>query len=345
MVLRGLRLAGVISDQVVATCDSDLSRARLFAESHAAPLATTDPHEAIAACDTAWICTPTSSHLDLVSEAAACGVAVYCEKPLAPRLAEAEQLAEIARSAGLPVQVGLVLRHSPALGAIADLIASAELGRPFAAILRDDQYFPIQGQYGSEWRADVSVAGGGTLIEHSIHDLDLLCWLLGPADEVSGGVSNFAGHPGIEDVAIVELGHASGTRSSLTSVWHSILTRPSTRRLEVFCERGLIWTEDEHAGPVTVHTDMSVRELPLRFSSDDKATAQAVAAELSLPEQLSRPLTSYILADKGFLDALRDRRSPHPGLEEALEAHRNIEAAYQSARRRDDHQRRPSEWL
>ena len=54
------------------------------------------------------------------------------------------------------------------------IVASGRHGRPLATTLRDDQYFPIQGQYGSTWRKDVAAAGGGTLIEHSIHDVDVL---------------------------------------------------------------------------------------------------------------------------------------------------------------------------
>jgi myo-inositol 2-dehydrogenase/D-chiro-inositol 1-dehydrogenase len=331
MVLRGLRLGGVITDEVVATCDEDITRARLFAESHGAAIATTDPHEAIAACDMVWICTPTSTHFDLVGEAARQGVAVYCEKPVAPTLAEAEALADTATAAGLAVQVGLVLRHSPAIVAIAELIGSGEYGRPMTAVLRDDQYFPIQGQYASDWRADASIAGGGTLIEHSIHDFDLLCWLLGPATRVTAQTASFAGHAGIEDAAVASIVHQGGAMSSLTSVWHGILTRPSTRRLEVFCERALIWTDDEHAGPVWLHTDAGVRTLESLVGPEDETTVSAVISALEIPEMLRGPLTSYILADQAFVDAVRRGEDPCPGLAEALEAHRNVDEAYQSA--------------
>src|SRR3712207_8553561 len=54
----------------------------------------------------------------------------------------------------------------------------------FRSVFRDDQFFPNQGHYASTWRADVEVAGGGTLLEHSIHDLDVLRWLLGDAERV-----------------------------------------------------------------------------------------------------------------------------------------------------------------
>ena len=197
MVLRGLIRTGAVDAQVVATCDSDLGRAQLYAMSHGAEVSTADPAIAMAAADVVWVCTPTATHRELIHIAAANGNAAYCEKPLAPNIEDAEALVAEAEDAGIPVQVGLVLRHSPALAAMADLLREGAIGRPMAAVLRDDQYFPIQGQYASTWRSDVSVAGGGTLIEHSIHDLDLLGWLLGPVAGVGAGTANFAGHDGI----------------------------------------------------------------------------------------------------------------------------------------------------
>ena len=81
----------------------------------------------------------------------------------------------------------------------AEIIASGEYGRPLATILRDDQYFPIQGFYGSTWRKDVAHAGGGTLIEHSIHDVDVLHWLLGDpvsVERAHGVTVRSSGHRG-----------------------------------------------------------------------------------------------------------------------------------------------------
>jgi predicted dehydrogenase len=52
-------------------------------------------------------------------------------------------------------------------------------------VFRDDQYLPTQGVYASTWRADAALAGSGVLLEHSIHDLDLLEWLSARSHEVA----------------------------------------------------------------------------------------------------------------------------------------------------------------
>jgi predicted dehydrogenase len=194
-----------------------------------------------------------------------------------------------------------------------------------AAILRDDQFFPVGGMYGSDWRADVAVAGGGTLLEHSIHDLDLLAWMLGPVVSVTARTQNHAGHPGVEDVAAVTLEHAGGAYSELLSIWHSLETRPSTRRLEVFFEKAHAVLEEEQVGPVTVEMADGKTEIGL------PQKAIEVMDRLAVPAELRPHLLAYASADLGFLVALAEGRPPDPGLDIALTAHKVADAAYRSA--------------
>ena len=319
--LRELIRTGAVDANVVGTADSDLARAEAFASAHGARLATIDPSEVLAAVDVAWICTPTNTHRLLVEQAAAAGVAVYCEKPLAPNLADAEAMARAVRDAQLPSQVGLVLRSSPVLQAIPPLLVGGRVGRPMTAVLRDDQFFPIQGQYASTWRSQVDVAGGGTLLEHSIHDLDVLAWLLGRVTAVSARTANFAGHAGIEDTAVVTLEHASGAISTLISVWHGVLSRPSTRRLEVFCERALIWLDAEHRGPLHVESE------PASEAPDIEDPGIGLDGLGPWRDAVSL----YARAARDFLDAVATGRPPFPGFDVALDSHRVADAAYRSS--------------
>jgi predicted dehydrogenase len=331
--LRALHHAGEVDAPVVAVCDVDRERAGAFAVAHGGAVATTDAAAAMDAADVVWICTPTSTHRGLVEQAVERGLAVYCEKPLATRLPDAVAMTAAVHGAGVPHQVGLVLRASSALQEVARLVGQAgaesgapgPLGRAMTAILRDDQFFPISGHYGSTWRADVAVAGGGTLLEHSVHDLDLLRWLLGPVERVTAMTANFAGHPGVEDLAVATLAHAGGAVSSLISVWHEIMSRPSTRRLEVFCERGLVWLDDEQAGPVHVQRDGGSEVI------DTTGQEERFLAALGIPEAWRRALRLYLVADRDFLACLASGRRPTPGFDDALVAHELADAAYRSA--------------
>ena len=278
----------------------------------------------LGAADVVWVCTPTSGHRGAVDEALAAGVAVFCEKPLDRDLARATALAEAVEAAGVASQSGLVLRSAPVFRALRDLLAGGTLGAPMAVVFRDDQYFPIRGTYASEWRADVRQAGGGCLIEHSIHDLDILRFCFGEIDGLAARTANHAGHEGIEDLATVSLTFVSGLEAHLTSVWHDIMSRGSTRRIELFCRDGMVWLDDEFRGPLHVQTSdgTEVRACPSPPWVDELPLAD---------DEVGLAVRAYVEADRGFLDAVVEGRAPEPGLDVALEAHRLVDAAYRSA--------------
>jgi predicted dehydrogenase len=317
---------GVVGATIVAVHDQSERRARGFADVLGADDVEVVPDAAEVArrCDAIWICTPTSAHRGAMDKALAAGRAVFCEKPLDVDLPRATELVEAARAAGVASQSGLVLRSAPVFRALRDLVQGGSLGAPMAAVFRDDQYFPIQGTYGSQWRADAAQAGGGCLIEHSIHDLDILRYCFGEVESVVARTANHAGHPGIEDVAAVTLSFAAGFEAQLTSVWHDILSRSSTRRLEVFCRQGMVWLDDEFRGPLHVQTGdgTEVRACPSPPWVDALPLAD---------DEVGLAVRAYVEADRTFLDAVAAGRPPEPGLDVALEAHRLVDAAYRSA--------------
>jgi predicted dehydrogenase len=208
----------------------------------------------------------------------------------------------------------------------AEIVASGAYGQPLATTLRDDQYFPIQGLYGSTWRKDVAAAGGGTLIEHSIHDVDVLRWMLGDPESVAARVSTRFGHAGIDDIVAATLAYADGSVAQLTSVWHQVLSRESSRRLEVFLDDALIWTEDDYLGPLHVQTSAGTEtlEFPLPEWAD----------RLQVAEVYAKGLAAYATPTKSFLDALATSGAAaigHPNAATALAAHRLVDRAYASA--------------
>jgi predicted dehydrogenase len=208
----------------------------------------------------------------------------------------------------------------------ADLIASGRYGRPLATTLRDDQYFPIQGQYGSTWRKDVTAAGGGTLIEHSIHDVDVLRWLLGDPVSLTARAASHFGHAGIDDVVAVTMAYADGSTAQLTSIWHQVLSRESSRRLEVFLEDALLWTEDDYLGPLHVQTSAGTETM--------QGTLPEWAERLTVPQVYAHGVAAYAAPTKTFLDALAASGPAAvgaPSAAEALAAHRLVDRAYASA--------------
>jgi UDP-N-acetyl-2-amino-2-deoxyglucuronate dehydrogenase len=321
--LRQLTDAGLVDAAVTTTYDTDPERAARLAEAtNATPAESLD--DALDAVDVAWICTWTNGHLPAVEAAVARGLPVFCEKPLAPTIADCHRIAELL--VAVPHQVGLVLRHAPVFRNVAEIVQSGRYGKPMALVLRDDQYFPIQGMYGSTWRSDVTKAGGGTLIEHSIHDLDVINWILGPAATVSAQTASIFGHEGIDDSASLRLAYPGGATASLISVWHQVTTRPSTRRLELFCEEAFLWTEDDYLGPLHVETSDGAETI----DGDPPPWID----RLTVPEVLAKPLAQYAEPSKAFLDSLVAAGADahgFPDVEVALAAHEVVDGAYRSA--------------
>jgi len=318
-----LTKAGLVDARLVATYDIDAGRSARMAERYGGA-AVPSLGALVDAVDVVWVCTWTAAHLEAVECAAGAGRAVFCEKPLAPDYATCERVA--AALERVPHQVGLVLRHAPVFTRAAEIIQSRAYGAPLATTLRDDQYFPIQGFYGSTWRKDVVAAGGGTLIEHSIHDIDVLRWLLGDPMSLTGRSASRFGHAGIDDTVGVTLSYADGSVAQLTSVWHQILSRESSRRLEVFCEEAFVWTDDDYLGPLHVQTSTGVEVF--------EGGRPDWAARFQVPGKYANGLAAYATPTKAFLDALTAAGRAaigHPGAAEALAAHLLVDRAYRSA--------------
>jgi predicted dehydrogenase len=320
--LRALIRAGLIDAEILLVFDRDQDRAADFAKRNRAA-AVASAEQVAAGVDAVYVCTSTKGHLAAVRAAAAASRAIFCEKPLARSLAESHELATVATDAGVPVQVGLVLRTAPIYTRLAGLVASGELGRPMTAVFRDDQFFPIQGHYASTWRGDSDEAGSGTLLEHAIHDVDIIRACFGTVGSASALITNTAGYDRIEDtvVATLDLG---GVPVCLVSVWHEVMSRPSTRRAEIFFERGFVVLEDDFDGPLSVQTDEGVELRP--------CPAPDWVMEVPVPEgQVGLAIRPYIEENRRFIDTLVAGTVPWPGLGEALAAHAVVDACYRSA--------------
>ncbi len=298
--------------------DPDPQRAADFAAA-SGHTAMGDEDEVLDSCDAVYVCTWTSEHLRQVEKATARGLAIFCEKPLAFDAATAGRMAALVAGAGVVNQVGLVLRHSPAYLWARHLIDDPAAGQVMGVVCRDDQFIPIQGHYGSTWRSDRTLAGAGTLLEHSIHDVDMFRVLAGEIELVSAHATNFHGHDGIEDVATATVRFSSGALGTLASIWHDNLARPSLRRVEVFCERRDITIEgDDWFGPVNwSNTD---------GDSHCLAGDELAAAVAPIRDGPDNP-------DECFVRAALAGTQAAPDFADAVKAHRIIDAMYASAAR------------
>jgi predicted dehydrogenase len=307
-----LRASGVEHERA-GVHDPDRGRAEVFVAAAGGFVAGSED-EVLSSCDAVFVCTWTSDHEAQVRRAVDAGVAVFVEKPLSTDLAGARRVTELLQ--GSIHQVGLVLHRSPAYNLVASLLEDTDRnGRLMSAMFRDDQVLPTGGRYASAWRAERDKAGSGVLLEHSIHDLDLLDRLLGPVTSVAGHQRSFHGIDGIEDLVVATFELGSGAVATLTTVWHDLPDRNSLRYLELHCERAFISVEEDWFGPVRYSVEGSTQE----WSGD------------GLLAECERRGIPTALPEGEFVAAVAAGTPAWPDAAVALRAHELCDAVYRSA--------------
>lgn len=130
----------------------------------------TEPEELVRdpAVEAVVIAAPAAAHADLIEAAAEAGKAVFCEKPMALTLPDAERAIQAAANAGVPLQVGFNRRFAADFEAAHEAVSSGKLGRP--QLMRSLTRDPVLD--------DPSKVKPWTIfLETLIHDFDTLCWL------------------------------------------------------------------------------------------------------------------------------------------------------------------------
>jgi myo-inositol 2-dehydrogenase / D-chiro-inositol 1-dehydrogenase len=161
------RLPGV---RLAAVADPAPGAAQQLADRLGCPQALTSPDQLLAdpAIDAVVIASPARTHAGLVGAAAGAGKAIYCEKPMALTLADADRAVAAARHAGVPLQAGFNRRYDAGFRAAHDKIADGTIGTPqlLRSLTRDPKL------------ADPARIPPWTIfLETLIHDFDALRFL------------------------------------------------------------------------------------------------------------------------------------------------------------------------
>ncbi|KAA9131616.1 inositol 2-dehydrogenase [Marinihelvus fidelis] len=261
--------------------------------------------------DAVIIASSTDTHHDLVSRAAARGLAILCEKPLDLDLDRASASVEVAARAGVPLFLGFNRRFDPSFRRVHDTVRGGGLGaiEVISITSRDPAPPP----------ADYVGRSGGLFRDMMIHDLDMALWMLGemPASVYASGaclVDPAIGEAGDIDTATVVLTTASGVQCQVTNSRRCAYGYD--QRLEVFCAGGVARAGNETATTVAV------------------GTGEGFVTEPALPFFLERYEQAYRLQLDAFIDAVGGHRdATQTGLatgEEAVQSLRLAAAAQRS---------------
>ncbi len=308
------KYAEMAGTRLVAVVDADLQRAREAAEPLGARYGTELVPE-LGDVVAVSIAVPTVHHLRITAPLIERGIAVLVEKPLASTLADAEEIAALARRHNTIVQVGHTERFNPAVRAV------DRLGlRPKFVETHRISPFTFRS-------ADV-----GVVFDMMIHDIDIVLHLV--KEEVARvdavGVNVLSKH---EDIANARVAFNAGAVANLTA---SRLALKTERKLRVFCEHAYVSLDYQKKVGVAITLDKNLDVLKLARERNVEDLSQLAGADFGKMVHVE-PLT---IEDKDalqdeletFIDCVRNRKKPPVSAEDGVAAIRLAESVVESVK-------------
>jgi predicted dehydrogenase len=255
------------------------------------------------------ICTENNRHRPLVELAASAGVPVLCEKPLATTLEDAQAIVAACRQAGVLLMTAFPMRFSAPLLQLKARLEAGEFGQVFCINATNQGELPTKHR---SWFVDPQLAGGGAIMDHTVHLVDILRWYLGSEVSQVYAQSNricYAAEVEVETGALEMLTFQNGVFASIDASWCRPPFWPTWGGLtfEMVTERGAVIV-DAFKQNLTVYSQRWQRPLWHYWGSDANL---AMVAE--------------------FVDAIQEQRQPKVTGEDGLKAVDVTLAAYRSA--------------
>ena len=201
----------------------------------------------LSAIDAVWVCTPTFQHPAPVIAAAKAGKHVFCEKPMALKVADARRMANACRQADVRLTIGFVRRFDAQWGKLKEIVQSGAVGTP--VVWR----FAAGGRPGRPWFRDEN-KGGGPLMDGAVHNYDFALQIFGPAASAQASSLQFDPTSVGADTASVIINFASGDQHALIWSWGVAAGAPVASLNDVIGPAG------------TLQFGMTAQRAPARFN-------------------------------------------------------------------------------
>jgi len=260
--------------------------------------------------DAVLIATPNKFHAPYAIDALKQGKDVFLEKPMAMNFEEGQQVVNSAEQSGRLVMVGHMWRFDEEAIFIKNVVQSDKLGRIFKT-----KGYGIHENWGpSGWFSQKELAGGGALADMGVHAIDTVRFILGDpaAAEVYAKIGTYFGEYDVDDSGMIMITWDNGTTSVIESGWwHPHMDGP---------EAGTrLFGTEGYASLFPTELKLKVNDKPGIFKGElpDK--------EEHCDQSIYDKQMAY------FVDCIRNRAVPSPGLKEGLEVLRIVDAAYKSS--------------
>ena len=146
------------------------------------------------------VCSENKHHARDVIPALAGGVHVLCEKPISTTIEDAKAMIQASETSDSQLRTAFPVRYLPSIARARELVRGGALGRVLAVNGTN------HGQIPGGWFLDPELAGGGAVMDHTVHLADVLRWMLDvEVRRVYAEVDSYFGAEGTDDAAILTL--------------------------------------------------------------------------------------------------------------------------------------------
>lgn len=253
--------------RIVALCDIFPEKARAFAEKHGLSgcTITADYKELLDREDISLVsvCLPPSLHAEVSIAFMESGKDVLCEKPMASSLEEADLMNEAQKRTGRLLSIISQNRYRNNLYKVKRLLDSGILGRVLYTKVNSFWYRGTN-YYTLWWRGTWANEGGGCTLNHAVHQIDLLNYLVGKPESIISVMGNVAhDNSEVEDISMSLLRYPG----AFGEINVSLFNHAERQEFEIVTERATVTV------PWSVH---SVRQLPNGFFEQDPDTEKEI---------------------------------------------------------------------
>jgi myo-inositol 2-dehydrogenase / D-chiro-inositol 1-dehydrogenase len=288
--------------QLAAVYDMNHQCAERLARAHDAQVSD-GPAEVLEQCDAVYITTPNTQHVGASLAALDAGKHVFCEKPLATNISDAESVYAKASKSKSLFQVGHNRRFAPVYATLKQLLS--EQYTPHSAHIkmnRGELLNPV-------WTGDASVTGG-FLYETPIHMFDMMRFLFGEVESLQALGSKHE-YSETDDFSVL-LKFESGFHATLATAADASWLFPF-ERVEVFCH----------------HATLVTREMESLVCSTN---LQGHLAEQSMQQLPREEKWGYVQEDRAFIDSIVNGASPPVTALDGLMSVELVNTVYESVR-------------
>ncbi|QOS81053.1 Gfo/Idh/MocA family oxidoreductase [Paenibacillus sp. JNUCC31] len=180
--------------------------------------AITDYHELLDQnIDLVSVCTPPYTHAPITCDFLRAGKHVLVEKPMASSLQEADMMLEAAQESGKLLSVVAQNRFTTPMMKLKDVLDSKLMG-PIVHVQVDSFWWRGHNYYDLWWRGTWEKEGGGCTLNHAVHHIDAMLWMMGPPVELQAMMANTAhDNAEVEDISMAMLRFQEGALGMITS--------------------------------------------------------------------------------------------------------------------------------